>query len=67
MLEAYSAIRRPRAKQVWDASYRAGAVFDHHGPSGATPEGLSKDLRGMWDPVWRYDLDAEFAAAVALL
>ncbi|KAM5540777.1 hypothetical protein V8D89_005421 [Ganoderma adspersum] len=67
VLEAYSAIRRPRSKQVWDASHKAGAAFDHHGPSGTTPEGLLKDLQGMWDPVWRYDLDAEFAAAVALL
>nr|VWO96607.1 Mannitol 1-phosphate dehydrogenase [Ganoderma boninense] len=67
VLEAYSAIRRPRSKQVWDASQKAGAAFDHQGPHGTTSEGLLEDLQGMWDPVGGYDLDAEFAAAVTLL
>lgn len=67
VLETYSNVRRPRAKAVWDASYRAGAVYDHHGPHGPTPEGVVQDLQHMWDPVWRWDLDAEFDAAVALL
>ncbi|PIL35070.1 hypothetical protein GSI_02858 [Ganoderma sinense ZZ0214-1] len=67
VLEAYSATRIPRSKQVWDASHKAGEVFDHQGPHGTTPAGLLEDLQGLWDPVWRHDLDAEFAAAVALL
>ncbi|KAI1788893.1 salicylate hydroxylase [Ganoderma leucocontextum] len=67
VLEAYSAVRRPRAQTVWDASHRAGSIFDHHGPHGATPQGLAEDLKDLWGPVWRYDLDAEFDAAVAIL
>ncbi|TFK80493.1 salicylate hydroxylase [Polyporus arcularius HHB13444] len=67
VLQTYSDIRRPRSQIVWDASQRAGSVYDHHGPRGPTVQGLSEDLRDIWKPVWRYDLDAEFQQAVAKL
>lgn len=67
VLDAYPATRRSRWKAVWDASYNAGAVYDHHGPHGATSEGIMRDLQDMWDPVWTYDLDGEHEVAVAVV
>lgn len=63
----YDEVRRPRAQSVWEGSVRAGRIFDGHGPSGPTPEGVRKDLAGIWDMVWRRDLHAEEQRAVRIL
>ncbi|RPD65123.1 FAD/NAD-P-binding domain-containing protein [Lentinus tigrinus ALCF2SS1-6] len=67
ILQVYSDIRRPRSQMVWDASQRAGAVYDGHGPRGPTAQGSAEDLRDLWKPVWRHDLDAEFEDAIGKL
>ncbi|KAI0699375.1 FAD/NAD(P)-binding domain-containing protein [Cerioporus squamosus] len=67
VLQAYSDVRQPRSQTVWDASRRAGSVFDHHGTGGATVQGLTEDLQDLWKPVWSYDLDTEFEYAIAQL
>lgn len=67
VLQAYSAVRQPRAQGVWDASYRAGSTYHLQGPHGATKEGLCEDLKDMWKPVWHYDFDSDVNSAVDLL
>ncbi|KAI0756258.1 FAD/NAD-P-binding domain-containing protein [Daedaleopsis nitida] len=67
MFAAYSQIRQPRSQLVWDTSYHAGSTYDYHGPSGATPEGLCKDLEDLWKPVWRYNVEGDLDAALATL
>ncbi|KAI0715000.1 FAD/NAD-P-binding domain-containing protein [Earliella scabrosa] len=67
VLHAYSEVRKPRSQTVWDASHRAGSIYDSHGPSGPTFEGMRRDLQDLWKPVWGYDIDDDVKAAVALL
>ena len=67
VLHAYSEVRMPRSQTVWDASHRAGSIYDNHGPSGPTFEGMRRDLQDLWKPVWGYDIDDDVKAAVALL
>ncbi|KAI0828955.1 FAD/NAD-P-binding domain-containing protein [Trametes gibbosa] len=68
VLQAYSAIRRPRAQSVWDASYRAGwSTYHLQGPHGSSKEGLQEELKDLWKPVWQYDLDADVTSAEASL
>lgn len=55
----YDEVRRPRAQHMWQGSVDSGRVADGRGPSGDSAEGLRKDLGGMWDSVWRHDLDAD--------
>ncbi|TBU49090.1 salicylate hydroxylase [Dichomitus squalens] len=64
VLEAYSTIRRPRAQMVWEASHRAGSVYDHHGPTAA---GMAEDLRDLWMPIWRYEVENDFDTAISVL
>ncbi|OJT04462.1 Salicylate hydroxylase [Trametes pubescens] len=64
VLQAYSAVRQPRAQSVWDASYRAGSTYHLQGPHGATKEGLCEDLKDMWKPVWHYDFLSDVNSAV---
>ena len=52
---------------VWQGSRYAGKVYDGHGPSGPTPEGIRKDLAGMYHPVWHHDMEADVDRAVATL
>ncbi|KAI0800720.1 FAD/NAD-P-binding domain-containing protein [Fomes fomentarius] len=65
--KAYSEVRKPRCESVWTASYHAGSTYDHHGPHGPTSEGLSEDLKDLWKPIWRYNVDGDIDSAVALL
>ncbi len=65
--KAYSEVRKPRCESVWAASCHAGSTYDHHGPHGPTSEGLSEDLKDLWTPIWRYNVDDDIELAVALL
>ncbi|KAH9913314.1 salicylate hydroxylase [Epithele typhae] len=65
VLTAYSHVRRPRSQDVWEGSKRAGMIYHLRGPSGATHEGIRKDIvSGMWQTVWNYDIDSDIVRAV---
>ncbi|KAH9858349.1 FAD/NAD-P-binding domain-containing protein [Lenzites betulinus] len=65
VLQAYSAIRQPRAQSVWDASYHAGwSTYHHQGPHGSSKEALQEELKDLWKPIWQYNLDAEVDSAL---
>ena len=63
----YDEVRRPRAQSVWDGSLRAGRIYDYHGESGALPEGIQSDLRGIRDFIRDYDLGADEQRAIRTL
>ncbi|OSX66927.1 hypothetical protein POSPLADRAFT_1072093 [Postia placenta MAD-698-R-SB12] len=67
VLQAYDRIRRPRAQMVWEASYRAGRVYDGFGDHGLSPEGVEQDIGRQWDPVYKHDIDNDIEQAVAWL
>ncbi|KAI0800722.1 salicylate hydroxylase [Fomes fomentarius] len=67
VLQAYSQVRRPRAQTVWELSYRAGRVYEHHGAHEPTPEGVKEDLQNINDPIWHHDLDDDLKAALQIL
>ncbi|KAH9858330.1 FAD/NAD-P-binding domain-containing protein [Lenzites betulinus] len=67
VLRVYSETRRPRAQMVWERSYLSGRIYDGHGPHGIDWDSVGSDLDGLFHSVWRHDLDADLAAAVALL
>lgn len=67
MLQAYDMIRRPRANSVLTASYAAGEIYEFAGPSGPTVGGVRKDLEGIWEFVWRHDLDEDIRTAIKFL
>ena len=57
MLRVYDEIRRPRAQSVWNESVYAGEIFDGYGRTQPFPQGMAKDLPGLWDFVWGYGLN----------
>ncbi|KAI0828977.1 FAD/NAD-P-binding domain-containing protein [Trametes gibbosa] len=67
VLRAYSQTRKPRAQGVWERSHLAGSIYDGNGPHSVEWDSVGQDLEGLFHSVWRHDLDAELAAAVALL
>ncbi|KAI0749249.1 FAD/NAD(P)-binding domain-containing protein [Daedaleopsis nitida] len=67
VLAAYSTIRQPRAQMVWEQTRLMGRVYDFHGPSGTTAEGIRKDVTGMYGPVWHHDMESDLAKAVGAL
>lgn len=67
VLQAYDAVRRPRANSVLVRSYACGEIYEHAGPSGGSLEGLRHDLTGIWEFVWHHDLDEDYRAAVRFL
>ncbi|RDX51872.1 FAD/NAD(P)-binding domain-containing protein [Lentinus brumalis] len=67
VLQVYSRIRQPRAQMVWEGSRYAGRVYDMHGPSEPTAEGIRKDLTDMYHPVWHHDMEADVERAIASL
>ncbi|KAJ3543230.1 hypothetical protein NM688_g5882 [Phlebia brevispora] len=67
ILKVYDEIRRPRAQKVWEGSVHAGRVVDGYGPSGMSADGLRKDIPGMWDFVWRHDMEGNVQQAVQTL
>ena len=34
-----------------------GRAYDHHGPHGATPEGIRTYLQDVYEEVWHHDMD----------
>jgi len=68
VLKAYDAIRQPRANMVLERSFRAGVIYESFGKPGYSTGGeMEGHLAGIWEPIWRHDLDGDVAAAVASL
>jgi salicylate hydroxylase len=67
VMQAYDMVRRPRANRVLQASSATGEIYELAGPSGPTLEGARKDLEGIWEFVWRHDLDEDFRTSVKFL
>lgn len=67
VLKVYDEIRRPRGQAVCDGAVEAGRIYGGHGKSGPTPEGMAKDLAGMWDFVWYHEVEDDVRKAVGLL
>lgn len=67
MLNVYNDVRVPHATFVSRESKRAGDIYDGHGESGVSPDGIRGDIGLMWEKVWHYDLEADVQSAVRSL
>ena len=67
VLKMYDEVRRPHAQHVWDETLRNGNTYQSRGPAGPSPEGVKKDLDGVWDFVWHHPLHADHDEAVSNL
>lgn len=67
VLNAYNTVRVPRATFVSRESKRAGDIYDGHGKSGVSPDGIQGDVGLIWDEVWHHDLEADVRSAVRSL
>lgn len=67
VLLAYDRVRVPRATMAQRGSQRSGDIYDGHGESGLTKEGIRKDAEGQWDEVWHHDLGDDVGRAVEWL
>ncbi|KAJ6563567.1 FAD/NAD(P)-binding domain-containing protein [Mycena vulgaris] len=67
VFRAYDAVRRPRANMALARSIHAGELYEVYGTPGYAAADMEAHLRDIWDPIWRHDLDAELASAVASL
>ncbi len=41
-----------------------GNVYDNFGPGGFTGEEIRERLKGMFEPVWNHDLEAQVSTAI---
>ena len=64
MMKAYDTIRRPRANMVLERSSRMGDIYDGFGPTRYSVEEMRQHLRGMYEPVWLHDIEAEVSEAI---
>ncbi|MOA38070.1 Salicylate hydroxylase [compost metagenome] len=68
LLEAYDALRRPRACRVQRTSWEAGELYELRDPVvGANEQALGDVLATRFDWLWNHDLDADLDAARARL
>lgn len=64
LLEAYDAIRRPRACRVQRTSWEAGELYELRDPRvGGDDVALGATLASRFDWIWNHDLDAEVEQA----
>ncbi|KAJ7789406.1 salicylate hydroxylase [Mycena olivaceomarginata] len=58
----------PRANMVLKESFRAGVIYENFGKAGYdTGADIEGHLAGIWEPIWRHNLDGDVAAAIASL
>ncbi|KAJ6582846.1 FAD/NAD(P)-binding domain-containing protein [Mycena sp. CBHHK59/15] len=67
VLKAYDAVRQPRANMVLERSFRAGVIYESYGKPGYLAADMAGHLAGIWEPIWRHDLDGDVASAIASL
>ncbi|KAG6873833.1 hypothetical protein C0995_010445 [Termitomyces sp. Mi166 len=63
-LEAYDSIRVARANMVQKMSTIMGDIVEGRGPGGRTMSQIRGQLKGIWHPIWHYDLKGEVKRAV---
>ncbi|KAF9486322.1 salicylate hydroxylase [Pholiota conissans] len=66
-IAVYNELRPPRANMVLQRSIDMGNIYDNYGPGGYTVQGMRERLRGMWEPVWNHDLEAQVTTAIGEL
>lgn len=49
---------------VLQRSIDMGNIYDNYGPGGFSAEEMAQRLRGMYEPVWHHDLEAQVSAAI---
>ncbi|EPT01591.1 FAD/NAD-binding domain-containing protein [Fomitopsis schrenkii] len=64
VLKVFDRHVRPRARMVWEGSYKAGRAYDGWGEHGLNVDGLAKDIGTQWDPVWFHDINDDIRAAI---
>jgi salicylate hydroxylase len=53
---------------VLKESFRAGVIYENFGKAGYdTGADIEGHLAGIWEPIWRHNLDGDVAAAIASL
>ncbi|KAH7923897.1 FAD/NAD(P)-binding domain-containing protein [Leucogyrophana mollusca] len=69
VLQAYDAVRRPRANMILERSTWAGELYEslQEGDSSSVIEQLRTELVDLWDPVWHHDIQADIGIAVQQL
>ncbi|KAF8808041.1 salicylate hydroxylase [Phlegmacium glaucopus] len=64
VIKVYDTIRCPRANMVLERSIRMGVIVSSFGPNHYSAEDIRRHLRGMLEPVWLHDLEAEVTGAI---
>ena len=64
VLNVYDSVRRPRANMILERSIKHGSIIENFGPGHYSAEDMRRHLRGMWEPVLVYDLEAEVTKAI---
>jgi salicylate hydroxylase len=67
VLKVYDAVRRPRVEAVWEATDRAGRIYEGFGPSGRGAEDRRRDIEGMYDFLWYHEVNSDRDSALQLL
>ncbi|MNE51851.1 Salicylate hydroxylase [compost metagenome] len=68
MLDAYDAVRRPRACRVQRTSFEAGELYEFRDPAVlADEERLGKVLAERFDWLWNHDMQEDLLQARELL
>ena len=49
---------------VLERSIRQGVIYDSFGPDHYSAGDMRRHLRGMWEPVWLHDLEADVTEAI---
>ncbi|PPQ91475.1 hypothetical protein CVT25_013732 [Psilocybe cyanescens] len=64
ILKIYNEIRPPRANMVLERSFRMGKIYENYGPGLYDIPEMQQRLAGMWEPVWRFDLQGQVSLAI---
>ena len=49
---------------MWEKSLWTGEVYECRGKLGISPEGITKELQGVYDFVWHHDLQVDIEAGI---
>lgn len=52
---------------VWNASFKAGEVYDGYGPHKLDIDGVGADLTGINLPAWDHDIEGQVQGATSWL
>jgi salicylate hydroxylase len=52
---------------VLERSFRAGVIYEAFGKPGYGFDDMEGHLAGIWEPIWRHDLDGDLATAITSL